>query len=260
MKFDIQIYKAKEKPRKKSKYIKKLEAVRKTVIIIKRMFAKRDETQLLDNFELEWNRSELQMFLRGEGYTDVELSDLKEVMRDNYIHTSISFKAVCANVGESRWMTSAGFRALVKKSKICSDATTISEVWTTLNQGDVGVTQTSVRGGVHKADCNNMDRAEFLEALVRLSKSRKKLNMPIAIAYKEMYDLYKKNAVGEEVVEIERYLSDTEVNTLFLKYEKVLCKCFNHFASHKKDGATIDIGEFMFFFEKLLGERVPQSC
>jgi len=53
MKFDIQIYKAKEKPRKKSKYIKKLEAVRKTVIIIKRMFAKRDETQLLDNFELE---------------------------------------------------------------------------------------------------------------------------------------------------------------------------------------------------------------
>jgi len=105
-----------------------------------------------------------------------------------------------------------------------------------------------------------MDRAEFLEALVRLSISRKKPNMPIAVAYKEMYDLYKLNAVGEEVVEIERYLSNQEVNCLFLKYERVLDKCFHHFASLKKGGSTIDIGEFMFFFEKLLGERVPRNC
>jgi len=259
MKFEIQVYKPKKKPRRKSVCMKKLEAAGKRLTIIKRMFAMRDEEQLMDNFELEWSRSELQTFLRGEHYTDVELRDLKKVMRDNYVHTSISFKAVCANVGESRWMTSAGFRALVKKSKICTDATTISGVWTTLNQGDVGVTQSPIRG-VHKADCNNMDRAEFLEALVRLSKSRKTPNMSIAAAYKEMYELYKQNTVGEEVVEIERYLSDKQVNTLFLKYEKVLSKCFHHFASNKKGGSTIDIGEFMFFFEKLLGERVPRNC
>lgn len=109
--------------------MKKLEAaVAKTLTIIKRMFAKRDDTQLLQNFEMEWDRSELQLFLKGEGYKQDELNDLKAVMKNNYIHTSVSFKAVCANVGESRWMTSAGFRALVKKSKICTDAKTISQI------------------------------------------------------------------------------------------------------------------------------------
>jgi len=121
------------------------------------------------------------------------------------------------------------------------------------------VTQSTPRG-VHKADCNNMDRGEFLEALVRLTICRKTPNMSVALAYKEMYDLYKRNAVGEEVVEIERYLSNQEVNFLFLEYEKVLDKCFHYFATTKTGEATIDISEFMYFFEKLLGERVPRNC
>jgi len=121
------------------------------------------------------------------------------------------------------------------------------------------VTQSSTRG-VQKADCNNMDRAEFLEALVRLSISRKKENVPIAVSYKEMYDLFKRNAVGEEVVEIERYLSDKEVNLLFLKYEKDLDRCFRNIATLKKGNLSIDISEFMVFFEKLLGDRVPRNC
>jgi len=102
MKFAITIYKAKKKPRRKTVCMKKFESVSKRLSIIKRMFAKRDDIRLLQNFEAEWNRSELQLFLRNEGYTLAELEELKKVMRDNYIHTSVSFKAVCANVGESR--------------------------------------------------------------------------------------------------------------------------------------------------------------
>lgn len=133
MKFDIRVFKAKKKLQRKTRVMKKLEAVtkkltKKLAVVPKRMFAERDDTQLLHIFEVEWGRSELQSFLKSEEYTIVELSQLKKVVKDNYIHTSISFKAVCANVGESRWMTSAGFRALVKKSKICNDAKTISQI------------------------------------------------------------------------------------------------------------------------------------
>jgi len=156
-------------------------------------------------------------------------------------------------------MTSAGFRALIKKSRICKKAKLISEIWTTLNQGDAGNTQTTVRG-VIKSDSNNMDRAEFLEALVRLSATRKTEGIPIASAYKEMYELYRRNAIGEEVVEIERYLSNSQVNALFLKYERPLSRCFQNFAGVQGLAESIDIGEFMLFFEKLLGERVPRSC
>jgi len=248
------------KMRKKNFFKTKLQSAARKVVFIKRMFAKRDDRNLMRAFEAEWNREELQMYLKKCGYDEEELSDLKEVMKENYFHTSISFKAVCANVGESRWMTSAGFRALIKKSRICQKAKLISEIWTTLNQGDVGNTiQTTVRG-VIKSDSNNMDRAEFLEALVRLSETRKTEGVSIATAYKEMYELYKRNAIGEEVVEIERYLSNSEVNALFLKYEKPLSRCFQNFAGVQGHASSIDIGEFMLFFEKLLGERVPKSC
>lgn len=259
MKFRIELHKKVSVVKPKPKPSGKLKDAVNKVNLIRRMFAMRSTDKLMDAFEAEWIRPELQDFLDTTDLSPEEISEMKKVVKDNYAHTSVAFKSVCANVGDSRWLSSAGFRALIKKSSICKESKRISQVWTTLNQCDDGATQSKSRG-VIKADCNNMDRAEFLEALVRFSIMNKKEGTSFAESYKEMYERFKKNAVGEEVVEIERWLSDSQVNMAFYEHEKYVKRCYKKFAGLEGEEGTIDISEFMFFFQELLGDKVPKSC
>jgi len=258
LKFQIELHKKEDVVKSKPKPKRKLKEAVQKMNFIRRMFTVRSTDKLMEAFEAEWNRPELQDFLESAELTQEEICEMKEIVKKHYSHTSIAFKAVCANVGESRWLSSAGFRALITKSSICKTKR-ISQVWTTLNQNDSGTSQSKNRGVV-KADCNNMDRGEFLEALVRFSVSEKKEGVSVAQSYEDMYKLFKKNAIGEEVVEIERYLSDSQVNMAFSEYEKDVIRCYKKFAGIEGEDGTIDISEFMLFFEELLGEKVPKSC
>jgi biotin synthase-like enzyme len=77
------------------------ETVRK-VALIRRMFPMRSKEKLMAAFEAEWIRPELQNFLESSNLSKEEICQMKDVVRENYAHTTVAFKAVCANVGETR--------------------------------------------------------------------------------------------------------------------------------------------------------------